>query len=213
MHSVHFLPNLELDMSRIVEIWEALITTLHHGTYTSFLCSMGTQNNGSSSSLITHPSTKRDALEWTCCDRKWERSFSYADGPITRSIASLIDNERGSERGVDDKDGVWGAGLPASMGSQLVDRLLRCGSHSFCFSCLLVHLRWTIARYWLVASQFFDPCQVELGLPWGTVFASNRRRGRERWCWWAGRRNWSQPLELHGEFEWSCEWKRMRRHT
>ena len=152
MHSVHFLPNLELDMSRIVEIWEALITTLHHGTYTSFLCSMGTQNNGSSSSLITHPSTKRDALEWTCCDRKWERSFSYADGPITRSIASLIDNERGSERGVDDKDGVWGAGLPASMGSQFVDRLLRCRSDSFCFSCLLVHLRWTIARYWLVAS-------------------------------------------------------------
>ena len=77
--------------------------------------------------------------------------FPVPDGPITRSIASLIDNERDSERGVDDKgfakDGVWGAGLPASMGSQLVDRLLRCRSHSFCFSCLLVHLRWTIARY------------------------------------------------------------------
>ena len=56
-------------------------------------------------------------------------------------------------------------------------------------------------------------CQVELGLPWGTFFASNRRRGRERWCWWAGWRNWGQPLELHGEFEWSCGWKRMRRHT
>jgi len=38
--------------------------------------------------------------------------FPAPDGPITRSIASLIDHERGSERGVDDKgfakDGVWG---------------------------------------------------------------------------------------------------------
>ena len=38
--------------------------------------------------------------------------FPVPDGPITRSIESLIDNERGSERGVDDKgfakDGVWG---------------------------------------------------------------------------------------------------------
>jgi len=37
--------------------------------------------------------------------------FPVPDGPITRSIASLIDDERGSER-VDDKgfakDGVWG---------------------------------------------------------------------------------------------------------
>jgi len=73
--------------------------------------------------------------------------FPVPDGPITRSIASLIDNERGSERGVDVKDGVWGAGLPASMGSQLVDRLLRYRSDSCCLSCLLVHLRWTIARY------------------------------------------------------------------
>ena len=77
--------------------------------------------------------------------------FPVPDGPITRSIASLIDNERGSERGVDvkgfAKDGVWGEGLPASMGSQLVDRLLRCRSDSCCLSRLLVHLRWTIARY------------------------------------------------------------------
>ena len=77
--------------------------------------------------------------------------FPVPDGPFTRSIASLIDNERDSERGVDDKgfakDGVWGAGLPASIGSQLVDRLLRCRSDSCCFSCLLIHLRWTIARY------------------------------------------------------------------
>jgi len=29
--------------------------------------------------------------------------FPAPDGPITRSIESLIDNERGSERGVDDK--------------------------------------------------------------------------------------------------------------
>jgi len=42
MHSVHFLPNLEFDKSRIVEIWGALITTLHRGTYASFLCSIGT---------------------------------------------------------------------------------------------------------------------------------------------------------------------------
>ena len=41
MHSTHFLPNLEFDKSRIVEISGALITTLHHGTYTSFLCSIG----------------------------------------------------------------------------------------------------------------------------------------------------------------------------
>jgi len=38
--------------------------------------------------------------------------FPVPDGPITRSIESLIDNERGSERGVDDKGfakgGVWG---------------------------------------------------------------------------------------------------------
>jgi len=84
--------------------------------------------------------------------------FPVPDGPITRSIGSLIDNERGSESGADDKslgfakDGVWGAGLPASMGSQLVDRLLGCRSDSCCFSCLLVHLRWTIARYSLVVS-------------------------------------------------------------
>jgi len=32
VHSVHFLPNLEFDMSRIVEISGALITTLHRGT-------------------------------------------------------------------------------------------------------------------------------------------------------------------------------------
>jgi len=77
-------------------------------------------------------------------------------GPITTRIGPLIDNERGSERGADDKGftkgGVWGAGLPAAMGSQLVDRLLGCRSDSCCFSCLLVHLRWTIARYSLVAS-------------------------------------------------------------
>ena len=56
MHFVHFLPNLELDMSRIVEIRGALITTLHGGIYTSFLCSIGTQNSGSLSWPITHPS-------------------------------------------------------------------------------------------------------------------------------------------------------------
>ena len=33
MHSVHFLPNLELERSRIVEVWGALIATLHGGTY------------------------------------------------------------------------------------------------------------------------------------------------------------------------------------
>jgi len=48
--------------------------------------------------------TKRDALEWTCFDREREREvFPVPDGPITRSIRSLIDNERGSESGADDK--------------------------------------------------------------------------------------------------------------
>jgi len=72
-------------------------------------------------------------------------------GPITASIGPLIGNERGLERGADDngfaEGGVWGAGLPASMGLQLVDRLLGCSSCRCYFSCLLAHLRWTIARY------------------------------------------------------------------
>ena len=71
--------------------------------------------------------------------------------PITTNIGPLIDNERGLERGADDKGftkgGVWGAGLPASTGSQLVDRLLGCRSDSCCFSCLLIHSRWTFVRY------------------------------------------------------------------
>ena len=104
--------------------------------------------------LTHHPSIHQERCAGV--DVLWQKVrevFPVPGGPITRSIAPLIDNERGS---VDDKgfakDGVWGAGLPASMRSQLVDRLLRCRSDYCCFLCLLVHLRWTIARYWLVAS-------------------------------------------------------------
>ena len=55
MHSVHFLPILELEKSKIVDIWGAEITTLHGSTYTSFLCLAGAQNSGLPFWPITHP--------------------------------------------------------------------------------------------------------------------------------------------------------------
>ena len=44
-------------------------------------------------------------MRWSgCALTESEREvFPAPDGPITRSTASLIDNEQGSERGVDDK--------------------------------------------------------------------------------------------------------------
>ena len=76
MHSVHFLPNLELDISRIVDIWGALITTLHCGTNTSFLCSTGTQNSGSSSPI--HPSclaSQTHVYRWNAGAQLWDLLF------------------------------------------------------------------------------------------------------------------------------------------
>ena len=55
MHSVHFLLNLELDKSRIIEfIWGASITTLNGSIHRCSLCLTGTQNSGSSSWPIHH---------------------------------------------------------------------------------------------------------------------------------------------------------------
>ena len=56
MHSVQFLPNFEWEQSKIVEIWDPSISTVGDGTYRCFLFSTGTQNNGSSSWPIIHPS-------------------------------------------------------------------------------------------------------------------------------------------------------------
>jgi len=57
MHSIHFLPNLELlDKFRIVEIWDASITTRGGGTHRCLLCSAGAQNSGPSSWPIAYPS-------------------------------------------------------------------------------------------------------------------------------------------------------------
>ena len=54
--------------------------------------------------------------------------FPVPGSPITTNIGSLIDNEQGLGREAGNngftKGGVWGAGLPTSMGLQLVDRLL-----------------------------------------------------------------------------------------
>ena len=61
--------------------------------------------------------------------------FPVPGSSITRSIRSLIDNERGLERGADD-EGFSGSGF---IGFQLADRFLNCSRDS-CFSHSLVHI-------------------------------------------------------------------------